>query len=55
VERPGYRRYQIFLVREFFERFFDDTLTRSTSPYDQAESALLAVDFQRVVDFLLVR
>ena len=44
----------MLFFREAFERFLEDGLAGPGVSYDEAESTLLAVDFQRVVDFLLV-
>ena len=54
VQSPGDGGDQILLVGEPFKRLLDHRLAGSRRSHDETESALLAMDVQRVVDFLLM-
>ena len=46
--------HQVLLLREPFERLFDHRLSGAGSSDHKTQTALLAVDAKRVVDFLMV-
>ena len=54
VQRARDSGYKMFFLRQLFERLFDHRLAGARPADDETESALLAMDPERVIDFLLV-
>jgi len=55
VQRASDACDQVIFFGELSQRFFDHRFASAGTSDHQAQSALLAVDTKRVVDFLLVR